>query len=52
VGDTVLRDFQDERRRAANDEVLQQLKANYEITIDTGALKSAVAPEPPANSPP
>ncbi len=46
VRETVLRDFQDERRRAANEEVVTRLKENYEIIIDDAALKAAAIPGP------
>ncbi len=52
VREAVLRDFQDERRRAANEEVVTRLKENYEIIIDTGALNAAAAPESSMNPPP
>ncbi|MEY4484631.1 MAG: hypothetical protein RL693_2083 [Verrucomicrobiota bacterium] len=45
VRDGVLRDFLDERRRSANDEVLIRMKQNYEIIIDEAALKNAT-PDP------
>lgn len=43
VHEVVLRDFLDERRRAANDEVLARMKQNYEVVIDETALKAAAA---------
>lgn len=43
VREAVLRDFLDERRRAANDEVLARMKENYEVLIDEIALKAAAA---------
>ena len=49
VRDAVLRDFQDERRRAANEEVITRLKQNYEIIIDDAALKAAAVPEATTN---
>ncbi len=52
VRDTVLRDFQDARRRAANEEVLLRLKQNYTIVIDTAALKASAAPETAAQTQP
>ncbi|WP_009959238.1 peptidyl-prolyl cis-trans isomerase [Verrucomicrobium spinosum] len=41
VREQVLRDLVDERRRTANEEVLQQMKKNYEIVIDDAALRNA-----------
>ena len=43
VREVVLRDLLDERRRAANDEVLTRMKQNYDVVIDEVALKAAVA---------
>jgi hypothetical protein len=43
VREAVLRDLLDERRRAANEEVLSRLKENYEVAIDEAALKEAAA---------
>lgn len=45
VRDAVLRDFLDERRKTANDEVLTRMKQHYEIVIDEAALKDAT-PDP------
>lgn len=45
VRDAVMRDFLDERRRVANDDVLERMKKNYEVVIDEAALKAAaIAP--------
>ncbi|MDB6135279.1 MAG: peptidyl-prolyl cis-trans isomerase [Verrucomicrobiales bacterium] len=52
VREVVLRDFQDERRRAANDEVVTRLKQNYQIIIDDVALKAGVVPDAATNSRP
>ncbi len=43
VRDAVMRDFLDERRRAANDEVLARMRQDYDIVIDEAALKAAAA---------
>lgn len=42
--DTVKRDFSEERRRTANDDLLERLKAQYRITVDEAALRGAAAP--------
>lgn len=42
--DAVVRDFSEERRRAANGDFLQRLKAQYRITVDEAALNGAAAP--------
>ena len=44
VRDEVARDFSDERRRTANQDFLERLKAHYRITVDDAALSSAAAP--------
>jgi peptidyl-prolyl cis-trans isomerase C len=44
VRDTVARDFSDERRRTANRDFLERLKAQYRITVDEAALRGAAAP--------
>jgi len=45
VRDAVMRDFLDERRRVANDDVLEQMRQNYDVVIDEAALKAAaIAP--------
>ena len=43
VHDAAVRDFSDERRRTANQDFLQQLKARYRITVDEAALNGATA---------
>jgi len=40
----VARDFNDQRRRAANEEVFQRLKQRYQITVDEAAIRKAVNP--------
>ncbi len=44
VREAVARDFADERRRTANRDLLERLKAQYRITVDEAALASAAAP--------
>ncbi|MFN0066367.1 MAG: peptidyl-prolyl cis-trans isomerase [Limisphaerales bacterium] len=44
----VLRDFNDERRRTANREVLERLKERYAVTVDEAAI--ARAAEPPVKT--
>ena len=44
VRDEVARDFSDERRRTANQDFLERLKAPYRITVDEAALSAAAAP--------
>ncbi len=44
VRETVLRDFHDERRRAANREVFDKLRERYQVTVDETALAKAAAP--------
>jgi hypothetical protein len=44
VRDAVARDFSDERRRKANGDFLEGLKARYRITVDEAALRDAAAP--------
>ncbi|MEA3210869.1 MAG: hypothetical protein QOE70_3926 [Chthoniobacter sp.] len=44
VRDAVARDFSDERRRTANRDFLEGLKAHYRITVDEAALRGAAAP--------
>ena len=44
VREAVVRDFADERRRTANRELLEGLKARYRITVDEAALIGAAAP--------
>ena len=40
----VLRDFNDERRRAANLEIFEKLRQRYQIAVDEAALAKAAAP--------
>ena len=47
VRTAVLRDFNDERRRTANREVLEQLKERYTITVDEAAITRAAESSPP-----
>ena len=44
VRETVLRDFHDDRRRIANDEVFEKLRERYQITVDEAALTKAAVP--------
>jgi peptidyl-prolyl cis-trans isomerase C len=44
VRETVLRDFQEERRRSANNEVFAKLRERYQVTVDEAALAKAAAP--------
>jgi parvulin-like peptidyl-prolyl isomerase len=44
VHEAVLRDFADQRRRTANHDFVERLKARYQITVDEGALTGAAAP--------
>lgn len=44
VCDAVARDFSEERRRTANRDFLERLKAQYRITVDEAALNGAAAP--------
>jgi peptidyl-prolyl cis-trans isomerase C len=44
VREAVARDFNDQRRRAANEEVFQRLKQRYQITVDEAAIRKAVNP--------
>jgi peptidyl-prolyl cis-trans isomerase C len=46
VREAVVRDFLDERRRVANDEVLARMRQNYEVVIDEAALKAAAIAPP------
>lgn len=41
---TVVRDFNDERRRTANREVFEKLRERYEVSVDEAALTKAAAP--------
>jgi parvulin-like peptidyl-prolyl isomerase len=44
VRTTVVRDFNDERRRTANREVFEKLRERYEVTVDEAAITEAAAP--------
>ena len=44
VRETVLRDFHEERRRIANDEVFEKLRERYQVTVDEAALTKAAVP--------
>jgi parvulin-like peptidyl-prolyl isomerase len=44
VRKTVLRDFHDERRRIANDQVFEKLRERYQVTVDEAALTKAAVP--------
>jgi len=44
VRETVLRDFHDERRSIANNEVFEKLRERYQVTVDEAALAKAAAP--------
>ena len=44
VRETVLRDFHDERRRIANDEIFEKLREHYQVTVDEAALTKAAVP--------
>lgn len=41
---TVVRDFNDERRRSANREVFERLRERYQVSVDEAALTKAAAP--------
>jgi parvulin-like peptidyl-prolyl isomerase len=41
---TVVRDFNDERRRTANREVFEKLRERYQVSVDEEALSKAAAP--------
>jgi parvulin-like peptidyl-prolyl isomerase len=43
VRETVLRDFNDERRRTANREVFEKLRERYHVAIDEAAITKAAA---------
>ena len=43
VRDTVARDFNGERRRAANREVFEKLRERYHVTVDEDAVAKAVS---------
>ena len=44
VRETVLRDFQDERRRTANSEIFAKLRERCQVTVDEAALAKAAPP--------
>jgi peptidyl-prolyl cis-trans isomerase C len=44
VRETVLRDFNDDRRNTANREVFEKLKERYQVAVDEAALSKAAAP--------
>lgn len=44
VRDTVVRDFNDERRRTANLEIFEKLRERYQVRVDEAALAKAAAP--------
>lgn len=44
VRDAVLRDFNEERRRAANKDIFERLRERYKVTVDEAALTKAAAP--------
>ncbi len=44
VRDSVARDFSDERRRTANRDFLDRLKARYRITVDQAAINGTTVP--------
>lgn len=44
VRTTVMRDFNDERRRTANREVFEKLRERYQISVDEAALTKAAVP--------
>jgi peptidyl-prolyl cis-trans isomerase C len=44
VRDAVARDLSDERRRAANEDLIERLKAQYQITVDETALSNSATP--------
>jgi len=43
VRESVQRDWEDERRRAANQEVFEKLRERYSVIVDEAALKTAAA---------
>ena len=43
VREAVVRDFSDERRRTANRDFLERLKARYQISVDEAAITGAAA---------
>jgi parvulin-like peptidyl-prolyl isomerase len=44
VRDTVVRDFNEDRRRTANREVFEKLRERYEVAVDEAALAKAAPP--------
>jgi len=44
VRDTVVRDFNEDRRRTANREVFEKLRERYQVAVDEAALAKAVIP--------
>jgi peptidyl-prolyl cis-trans isomerase C len=44
VRDAVARDLSEERRRAANEDLIERLKAQYQITIDETVLSNPATP--------
>ncbi len=44
VREAVLRDFHDERRRTANRQVFERLRARYSVAVDEAALSKVTAP--------
>lgn len=44
VRPTVVRDFNDERRRTANREIFERLRERYQVSVDEAALTKAAAP--------
>ena len=46
VRETVLRDFNDDRRNTTNREVFEKLKERYHVAVDEAALEKAAAPAP------
>lgn len=48
VRPTLVRDFQEDRRQAANRELWERYRRRYAITVDEAALAQAAKPTPPA----
>jgi len=44
IRETVLRDFIDERRRAANTDIFEKLRERYQVSVDEAALVEAASP--------
>jgi hypothetical protein len=44
VRETVMRDFNEERRRTANREVFEKLRERYQVAVDEAALTKAAVP--------